>query len=109
MDVEKWSSQLRKGVLELVILSLLKGGAMYGLEIIQSVEAKGDLRISEGTIYPLLSRLKAEGLIFSEWVESDQGRARKYYSLSHQGKKMLEQLKKSWGSFIQSIAQLMDN
>jgi PadR family transcriptional regulator PadR len=68
---DKWEVQLRKGCLELAILAALWSGKLYGLEILRRLESDSDLIVSEGTVYPLLSRLKALGLVRSEWIESD--------------------------------------
>ena len=108
MEVDTWKVQLRKGVLDMVILNILRGGAFYGLEMVQRLETVPDLTITEGTIYPLLSRLRAEGLVFTEWVESDQGRPRKYYSLSKKGTEILGNLNGAWLSFTKSINDLID-
>ena len=83
---DKWEVQLRKGCLELAILAALWDGKLYGLEILRRLESDSDLIVSEGTVYPLLSRLKALGLVRSEWVESDAGHPRKYYALTPAGK-----------------------
>jgi len=82
---DKWEVQLRKGCLELAILAALWNGKLYGLEILRRLKSDSDLIVSEGTIYPLLSRLKALGLVRSEWVESDAGHPRKYYALTPAG------------------------
>ena len=79
---DKWEVQLRKGTLELAILAALWTGKLYGLEILRRLESASDLVISEGTVYPLLTRLKALGLLTSQWVESDAGHPRKYYELT---------------------------
>src|SRR3984957_21163486 len=84
---EKWEVQLRKGCLELAILASLWGGRLYGLEILRRLESGSDMVISEGTVYPLLSRLKSLALVESEWVESDGGHPRKYYRLTTAGKR----------------------
>ena len=83
---DKWEVQLRKGCLELAILAALWDGKLYGLEILRRLEIDSDLIVSEGTVYPLLSRLKALGLVRSEWVESIGGHPRKYYALAPMGK-----------------------
>ena len=70
---EKWEVQLRKGCLELAILASLWGGRLYGLEILRRLESGSDMIVSEGTVYPLLSRLKSLALVESEWVESGGG------------------------------------
>src|SRR6202158_4862680 len=73
LGADKWEVQLRKGCLELAILASLWGGRLYGLEILRRLESGSDLVVSEGTVYPLLSRLKSLALVESEWVESGGG------------------------------------
>jgi PadR family transcriptional regulator PadR len=107
MNVENWKSQLRKGVFDMVILNILKERPLYGLEMIEILDGVPGLAISEGTIYPLLSRLKAEGVLFAEWVESEQGRPRKYYSLSENGRRTLAELNEAWFSFSDNILKLL--
>lgn len=107
MNVENWKSQLRKGVLDMVILNILGAKSLYGLEMIQHLESIPELAISEGTIYPLLSRLKSEGLVFSEWVESAEGRPRKYYSLSEKGRRVEKEINEAWLSFSESILKII--
>lgn len=109
MNVDNWKIQLRKGILDLVILNILQEKSLYGLEMIQRMESTSGLEITEGTIYPLLSRLKAEGLVFSEWIESEQGRPRKYYSLSEKGRRVIKDLNEGWLSFAVSIKTIIDN
>lgn len=108
MNVDNWKIQLRKGVLDLVILNILTEKSLYGLEMIQKMEFVEGLEITEGTIYPLLSRLKTDGLVFSEWVESDQGRPRKYYSLSEKGRRAVTELNDAWLGFVQSINKTIE-
>src|ERR1700674_6061091 len=86
-QMDKWEVQLRKGCLELAILASLWPGRLYGLEILRLLEQDSDLVITEGTVYPLLSRLKAEGLLDSEWVEAEAGHPRKYYRLTPAGRR----------------------
>lgn len=107
MNVENWKSQLRKGILEVVILNILRDGALYGLEMIGRLEQIPDLAITEGTIYPLLSRLREEGLVFTEWVESENGRPRKYYSLSEKGRRVVGELNDAWLDFVNSIKKII--
>src|ERR1700722_7330169 len=83
---EKWEVQLRKGSLELAILAALWGGRLYGLEILRHLETHSELIVVEGTLYPLLNRLKALGLVESEWVDSGSGHPRKYYRLTANGR-----------------------
>ena len=106
-EVDKWEVQLRKGCLELAILASLWGGRLYGLEILRRLEDDSDLVVSEGTVYPLLSRLKALGLVRSEWVESDAGHPRKYYSLTTAGRHRAQEMLKVWSRFTSSMDRLL--
>src|SRR5580658_11121602 len=104
---DKWEVQLRKGCLELAILAALWNGKRYGLEILRRLESDSDLIVSEGTVYPLLSRLKALGLVRSEWVESDAGHPRKYYTLTPAGKQRGRQMAGMWWRFSSSMTRLL--
>src|SRR5579863_855004 len=104
---DKWEVQLRKGCLELAILAALWGGKLYGLEILRRLESDSDLIVSEGTVYPLLSRLKALGLLRSEWVESESGHPRKYYALTAAGKHRAVEMAGIWTKFSSSMSRLL--
>jgi PadR family transcriptional regulator PadR len=104
---EKWEVQLRKGCLELAILAALWDGRLYGLEILRRLESDSDLVISEGTVYPLLSRLRALGLVRSEWVEANTGHPRKYYALTAVGKKRALEMAEMWARFSTSMGKLL--
>ena len=104
---DKWEVQLRKGCLELAILAALWEGKLYGLEILRRLEGDSDLVVSEGTVYPLLSRLKALGLVRSEWVESDAGHPRKYYALTAAGKERAREMAGMWARFSSSMSKLL--
>ena len=104
---DKWEVQLRKGCLDLAILAALWDGRRYGLEILRRLESDSDLIVSEGTVYPLLSRLKALGLVGSEWVESDAGHPRKYYSLTQAGKRRAIEMSAIWTRFSSSMGRLL--
>jgi PadR family transcriptional regulator PadR len=104
---DKWEVQLRKGCLELAILAALWGGKLYGLEILRRLEKDSGLLVSEGTVYPLLSRLKLLGLVRSEWVESDAGHPRKYYALTAAGKQRAVQMASMWARFASSMSKLL--
>jgi PadR family transcriptional regulator PadR len=104
---EKWEVQLRKGCLELAILSALWDGRRYGLEILRLIENDSELIISEGTIYPLLARLKALGLVESEWVESDSGHPRKYYALTAAGRQRAQEMAAIWERFSSSMGRML--
>ncbi len=105
--VDKWEVQLRKGCLELAILAALWNGKLYGLEILRRLESDSDLTVTEGTVYPLLSRLKAVRLVQSEWVESDSGHPRKYYALTPIGKKRALDMAEIWAQFSRSMSKLL--
>ena len=99
------NTQFKKGVLELCVLSLLKSGDKYGYELADSVGKKID--ISEGTIYPLLKRLRAEGYFEVYLKESPSGPARKYYRLTSKGAEMQTHLESEWREFTQSVSTLI--
>jgi len=105
--LDKWEVQLRKGCLELAILGCLWSGKLYGLEILQSFERDSDLVLSAGTVYPLLARLKAEGLLESEWVEAEAGHPRKYYRLTAAGRRRALQMARMWSRFSTTLKDLL--
>lgn len=106
-SADKWEVQLRKGSLELAILAALWGGRLYGLEILRHLESGSDLVVSEGTVYPLLTRLRTLGLVESEWVESDSGHPRKYYSLTAAGRERALEMGRTWARFAASLNNLL--
>jgi PadR family transcriptional regulator PadR len=105
--IERWEVQLRKGYLELAILACLWPGRLYGLEILRRLADGAGLDVAEGTLYPLLSRLKATGWLDSEWVEAQAGHPRKYYRLTPTGRRQLVRMARSWSSFAASIEGLL--
>lgn len=86
---------MRKGILEYCILSIIAKGEIYASDIIAELK-KAQLLVVEGTLYPLLTRLKNNGLLHYSWVESASGPPRKYYSLSEEGRAVLNQLDNTW-------------
>jgi len=105
--VEKWEVQLRKGCLELAILACLLSGRLYGLEILRLLDNRSNLVVTASTLYPLLSRLKAEGLVESEWVEPEAGHPRKYYRLTPAGRRMVGQMATVWARFSSALEELL--
>ena len=103
---DKWEVQLRKGCLELAILAALWEDRLYGLEILRRVASDSDLIISDGTLYPLLNRLKLAGLVATEWVESDAGHPRKYYALTPAGRRRARDMAATWKRFATSMGAL---
>jgi PadR family transcriptional regulator PadR len=106
-SADKWEVQLRKGSLELAILAALWGGRLYGLEILRHLETGSDLVVAEGTVYPLLTRLRTLGLVESEWVESDSGHPRKYYSLTAAGRERALEMGRTWARFAARLNNLV--
>ena len=105
--VERWETQLRKGCLELAVLASLWRGRLYGLEILRRLERESRLVVAEGTVYPLLSRLKAERLLDSEWVESNGGHPRKYYRLTAAGRRRAAEMARAWAQFAGTLGALL--
>lgn len=105
MNTENIKSQMRKGVLEYCILLLLHRRRAYSSDIISSLK-EASLIVVEGTLYPLLTRLKNDGLLSYEWVESTQGPPRKYYSLTQEGEMCLVELERSWSELNNTITYL---
>lgn len=104
---DKWEIQLRKGCLELAILASLWDGRLYGLELLRVLEEKSELVITEGTVYPLLSRLRGEGLLDAEWVEAELGHPRKYYHLTPAGRKQAISMAQIWAKFSRNLDGLL--
>ena len=105
MEIENVKSQMRKGMLEYCVLLLLKHRPSYASDIIQHLK-QAELLVVEGTLYPLLTRLKNDGLLKYEWQESTQGPPRKYYALSPEGEKFLERLDFAWTELSNTITYL---
>ena len=102
MNVENNKAQMRKGILEYCILSVISVNSCYASDIINRLkEAK--VIVVEGTLYPLLTRQKNAGLLSYRWEESQQGPPRKYYELTEEGSKYLIELDKSWDELVNSI------
>ena len=89
-------------------LASLWHGRLYGFEIIRFLENNSRLILAEGTIYPILNRLKAEGLLASEWVESEAGHPRKYYSLTDTGRQRLRLMAEAWVGFASGLSRLLE-
>ena len=105
MDVTNAKSQMRMGMLEFCILLLLKRQAAYASDIIQQLK-EADLLVVEGTLYPLLTRLKKDGLLAYEWQESTQGPPRKYYCLTAEGEAFLNELDLAWSEISNTVNYL---
>lgn len=99
------NTQFKKGVLELCVLALLDRKDCYGYEMVDEISK--NISISEGTIYPLLKRLKNEGFVISYLKESQDGPPRKYYRLTDLGKKKKDKLVREWGEFSMGVNNLL--
>lgn len=103
---QKWDVQFRKGSLEMAILALLHQQPLFGLQILHKLHQFESLQITDGTLYPLLDRLKREGLIESFWQQEGEERPRKYYKLSASGFEKLIALKARWQQSVDDIYAL---
>jgi len=105
MNAENTQAQMRKGILEYCILSILSKGEAYPSEILESLE-NAKLLVVEGTLYPLLTRLKNMELLSYRWEESTSGPPRKYYQITSQGQEFLNELDKTWNELQQAVQKL---
>jgi PadR family transcriptional regulator, regulatory protein PadR len=101
-----WATQLRKGLLELSILNVLRSRRLYGYDIVRFLREIEGLMVSEGTIYPLLSRLKKEDFVRTTLEESTEGPARKYYELTDRGARQLAAMNAHWDKVQEGLATL---
>jgi PadR family transcriptional regulator len=105
MNIDNTQSQMRKGVLEFCILSIIKQGEVYPSDIIEKMKA-ARLDILEGTLYPLLTRLKNAELLTYRWVESNAGPPRKYFSMTEKGEAFYKELEDTWKELANAVNQL---
>ena len=108
MNVENTKAQMRKGILEYCILAILKEGRAYASDVLARLK-DAKLIVVEGTLYPLLTRLKNAGLLTYEWEESKSGPPRKYYILTEDGEKFLLELKDTWHELENAVNQTTQN
>lgn len=102
-------SQLRRGILQFCVLALLRDGERYAFELVRELCDAHGLVTSEGTIYPLLSRLRKEGWVNTVWKESDSGPPRRYYTLTATGRRALDEFAGEWGPFKTAVDNLLDS
>ena len=105
MDIQNTQSQMRKGVLEFCILSIIRQGEVYPSDIVEQMKA-ANLYILEGTLYPLLTRLKNAGLLTYRWVESNSGPPRKYFLLTEKGVAFYSELEYTWKELADAVHAL---
>lgn len=108
MKVENTQVQMRKGIIEYCILEIIARGEVYASDMLDELTA-AKLIVVEGTLYPLLTRLKNAGLLDYNWVESSSGPPRKYYTLTPAGVGFLEQLRITWRELVDSTSYIITN
>jgi PadR family transcriptional regulator PadR len=106
MNVENSKAQMKKGILEYCILAIIKRGEVYASDILEELK-QAQLIVVEGTLYPLLTRLKNEGLLSYQWVESKSGPPRKYFQLTPEGNAFLNELELTWNELTDSVNQII--
>jgi len=104
--LQKWKSQVKKGTLEFILLNVLQGKDLYGSELIEDTKKYAGIDIAEGTLYPLMNRLKKANLVNSRWVEQESGIPRKYYTVSDAGNRMLIEMRIYWDGLSLTIDKL---
>jgi PadR family transcriptional regulator PadR len=108
MDIESWTTQLRKGLAELVVLRVLHRGEGYGYDIMQRLTPYATLALGESTVYPLLNRLTQEGHLAVRVASSPQGPPRRYYHLTPSGKIRLQTINAYWQTLVKSLEKVED-
>jgi PadR family transcriptional regulator PadR len=105
MNLENTQVQMRKGILEYCILHIISRGEVYASDMLDELTA-AKMIVVEGTLYPLLTRLKNAGLLEYKWIESKSGPPRKYYTLTDRGSKFLEKLTETWDELVHSTQMI---
>lgn len=108
MKTDNTKAQMRKGVLEMCVLSLISTGEKYPSELLDQLKT-ADLLVVEGTLYPLLNRLKDAGYLEYEWRESNAGPPRKYYRITTEGETIAATLQQAWSELVQSVQLTLEN
>ena len=106
MNVENTQVQMRKGILEFCILHIISRGEVYASDMLEELTS-AKIIVVEGTLYPLLTRLRKAGLLEYKWVESTSGPPRKYYTLTDEGKVFLSKLEETWDELMSSTNQII--
>ncbi len=104
--LDKWKSQVKKGTLSFLVLNAISKKELYGYGLIEIIKRSTAIDIAEGTLYPLMNRLKKEGLTTSKWVEQESGIPRKYYIITDEGKITLKQMRNYWNKLQESITKI---
>jgi PadR family transcriptional regulator, regulatory protein PadR len=106
--MNRWETQLRKGVVELAILAAIRRGETYGYRIVEQLKGLEGLELTESTVYPVLTRLASDRFLAVRTAESPSGPARRYYRLTSEGQRRLRQLAESWRTVSQSLTALIE-
>jgi len=106
-DTKPPLTQLRRGVIEFCVLSLLEREPMYAIDLVKRLAEVEALATTEGTIYPLLSRLRRDDLVTTQWQESTSGPPRRYYSITSGGATAIDAFLGEWASFVEGVDQLL--
>ena len=106
MNLENTQVQMRKGILEFCILHIISRGEVYASDMLEELTS-AKIMVVEGTLYPLLTRLRKAGLVEYKWVESNSGPPRKYYTITSQGQEFVSSLDKTWKELVNSTSQII--
>ena len=104
---DNWDAQLRKGSLELAILASLWPEPLYGLAILRALRDRGRMEVAEGTLYPILNRLRIDGLLASEWRDAGTGHPRKYFTLTEAGRARTRSMVAAWIAFSTQMDEML--
>lgn len=108
MNLENTQVQMRKGILEFCILNIISRGEVYASDMLEELTS-AKIMVVEGTLYPLLTRLRKAGLVDYKWVESNSGPPRKYYTITDAGQEFLTSLGSTWQELVTSTSQIISN
>ncbi len=106
-DMSIWKSEIRRGVVEMCLLTAVKEQEGYGYEIIQRVKERSGIELTESTVYPMLTRLAKQGLLSTRQEPSPQGPSRRYFKLTSDGKRKYDAMLEHWKSFTKSVSQMV--
>lgn len=106
MELQNWQTQLRKGLLDIVVLNFLARGRCHGYEMVRELKKCRGLTLREGNIYPILARLQTDGLVESRMEAGSDGPPRKYFQITEQGRWKLEEMNRHWDMIVVSVEQV---
>ena len=106
MELQNWQTQLRKGLLDIVVLNYLARGRCHGYEMVQELKKCRGLTLREGNIYPILTRLETDGLVESTFEAGTDGPPRKYFTITEQGRDILRNMNEHWDMIVASVNEV---